>query len=408
MDYKETLEFLLTRLPYFTRDGKAAIKPDLTNTILLCEAIGNPHLKFKSIHIAGTNGKGSTSNMLSAILQLQGYKTGLYTSPHLKDFRERIRINGKMVSEDFVVAFTEKIIPHLDTIQPSFFEITVAMCFDYFAQQEIDYAVIETGLGGRLDSTNIIHPILSIITNIGYDHMDLLGDTLSKIAYEKAGIIKSEIPVVIGESNTETDGVFIEKAKLENTSIYFADQNPNYYNTEIETDLKGIYQNKNVTTVMQAVEVLQKLGVKIDTFTAARALRQVKQLTGFRGRWEIIQEHPKIIADTGHNAHGLRLVFEQLKQEKFEHLHIVFGMVADKERSKILQLMPINATYYFCKPSLPRGLDPSVLKDECNAIGLLGNTFNSVKEALAAAKENAKEADLIFIGGSTFVVAEII
>ncbi|MDI1233611.1 MAG: bifunctional folylpolyglutamate synthase/dihydrofolate synthase [bacterium] len=408
MTYTETLDFLFTRLPYFTRDGKAALKPDLTNTILLCEAIGNPHLKFKCIHIAGTNGKGSTSNMLSAILQLQGYKTGLYTSPHLKDFRERIRIDGEMITESFVIDFTEKIIPYLDTIQPSFFEITVAMCFDYFAQQEIDYAVIETGLGGRLDSTNIIHPILSIITNIGYDHMDLLGDTLSKIAYEKAGIIKPEIPVVIGESHTETDAVFIEKAKVENAPIYFADQNPNYYNTEIETDLRGIYQNKNAITVMQSVEVLQKLGVKIDTFTAARALRQVQKLTGFRGRWEIIQENPKIIADTGHNEHGLRLVFEQLKQETFEHLHIVFGMVADKDRSKILKLLPINATYYFCKPDLPRGLDPSVLKDECNAIGLLGKTYDSVQAAYIAANENAKEKDLIFVGGSTFVVAEIL
>lgn len=408
MTYKETLDFLFTKLPYFTRDGKAALKPDLKNTILLCEAIGNPHLKFKSIHIAGTNGKGSTSNMLSAILQLQGYKTGLYTSPHLKDFRERIRVNGEMVSESFVIAFTEKIAPYIESIQPSFFEITVAMCFDYFAQQQIDYAIIETGLGGRLDSTNIIHPILSIITNIGYDHMDLLGNTLPQIAFEKAGIIKADVPVVIGETASETSVVFKEKAKEQNALIYFADQNPNYYNTEIETDLIGIYQQKNILTVLQAVEVLQKSGVKIDSFIAARALRQVKQLTGFRGRWEIIQSNPKIIADTGHNEHGLRYVFEQLKQEKYIQLHIVFGMVADKDRRKILELMPKNALYYFCKPNLPRGLDPTILKAECNAIELIGDTYPTVEMAFNAAKARATETDLIFVGGSTFVVAEII
>lgn len=408
MTYKETLNFLFTKLPYFTRDGKAALKPDLKNTILLCEAIGNPHLKFKSIHIAGTNGKGSTSNMLSAILQLQGYKTGLYTSPHLKDFRERIRVDGEMVSEAFVIAFTEKIAPHIELIQPSFFEITVAMCFEYFAQQSIDYAIIETGLGGRLDSTNIIHPILSIITNIGYDHTDLLGDTLAKIAFEKAGIIKAEIPVVIGETDPETSVVFIEKAKAQNAAIYFADQNPNYYNTEIETDLTGIYQQKNILTVMQAVEVLQKMGVRIDPFTAARALRQVKQLTGFRGRWEILQTQPRTIADTGHNEHGLRYVFEQLSKEKYQQLHMVFGMVADKDRSKILGLLPKAAYYYFCKPNLPRGLDPYILKTECAEIGLKGKTYASVSEALAAAKESANVDDLIFIGGSTFVVAEIL
>lgn len=408
MTYQETLDYLFTKLPYFTRDGKAALKPNLKNTILLCEAIGNPHLKFKSIHIAGTNGKGSTSNMLSAILQLQGYKTGLYTSPHLKDFRERIRVNGEMVSESFVIEFTEKISPHIETIQPSFFEITVAMCFDYFAQQEIDYAIIETGLGGRLDSTNIIHPILSIITNIGYDHTDLLGDTLAKIAFEKAGIIKKNVPVVIGETQSETTSVFTEKAQLESAPIYFADQNPNYYNTEIETDLIGIYQQKNILTVMQAVEVLQKNGVVIEPFTAARALRQVKQLTGFKGRWEILQNHPKIIADTGHNEHGLRYVFEQLGKETYNQLHMVFGMVSDKDRSKILDLLPKDAHYYFCKPNLPRGLDPEILKAECASKGIIGNTYSSVNDALNAAKLVAINDDLIFIGGSTFVVAEIL
>ncbi len=408
MTYHETLSFLFQKLPYFTRDGKAALKPDLTNTILLCEAIGNPHLKFKSIHIAGTNGKGSTGNMLAAILQLQGYKTGLYTSPHLKDFRERIRIDGEMISEQFVISFTEKIKPYIDSIQPSFFEITVAMCFDYFSQMEIDYAIVETGLGGRLDSTNIIHPILSIITNIGDDHMDLLGNTLAEIASEKAGIIKSNTPVIIGESQMETDQVFIEKAKQENAPIYFADCNTNYYNTEIETDLKGIYQHKNTVTVMQAVEVLQQLGVTIDSFTAAKALMRVKELTGFRGRWEVLGQQPKIIADTAHNEPGLKLVFEQLRAEKYRQLHIVFGMVADKQRTEIIKLLPKEAIYYFCKPDLPRGLDPEILREECNAAEIKGNTYKSVENALIAAKENAQTDDLIFVGGSTFVVAEII
>jgi dihydrofolate synthase/folylpolyglutamate synthase len=282
------------------------------------------------------------------------------------------------------------------------------MCFDYFAQNNIDYAIIETGLGGRLDSTNIIHPILSIITNIGYDHADLLGDTLPKIAFEKAGIIKAGIPVVIGESNEETDDVFIQKATAENAVIYFADKNSNYYNTEIETDLKGNYQQKNVVTVMQAIELLNKQGLNISLFTVAKALRNVRSLTGFRGRWEILGQQPTIIADTGHNAHGLKLVFEQLKKEKYNKMHVVFGLVADKERKEILDLLPVDAIYYFCKPNLPRGLDPEILKSECDELGLTGNVFQSIRKAFDAAKENATTDDLIFIGGSTFVVAEII
>ncbi len=408
MTYPETLNYLYTKLPYFTRDGAAALKPDLTNTIKLCAALGNPQHQFKSIHIAGTNGKGSTSNMLSAILQQHGYITGLYTSPHLLDFRERIRINGEMVSQEFVINFVEKITPFIDEIQPSFFEITVAMCFQYFTQQKVDYAIIETGLGGRLDSTNIINPIISIITNIGYDHADLLGDTLAKIASEKAGIIKLNIPVVIGESNTETDNVFIEKAKTENAPIYFADTNPNYYNTEIECDLKGNYQQKNLVTVMQAVEVLNTLNLKLEYFKVAKALQNVQQLTGFKGRWEVLGKNPKIIADTGHNDHGLKLVIEQLLSLKYEKLHIVFGMVKDKDRTKILKLLPTNAIYYFCNPNLPRALNANDLKTECNTIGLKGEAYSNVVEALQNAKKNANTNDVIFIGGSTFVVAEII
>ncbi len=408
MNYSETIDFLFSRLPYFTRDGKSAITKDLSNTIKLMELLGNPHHKLKCIHIAGTNGKGSVSNMLAAIFQAHGFKTGLYTSPHLKDFRERIRIDGEMVTETFVVSFTEKIRPHIDTIKPSFFEITVAMCFDYFAQEKVDYAIIETGLGGRLDSTNVISPILSVITNIGMDHMDLLGDTAAKIAYEKAGIIKQGIPVVIGESDNETDEVFMEKAKSMSSEIYFADRNVRYYNTEILSDLQGQYQQKNIVTVMQAVEVLKTIGIPLDDYTIAKALMNVKHYTRFRGRWEIIGQSPRIIADTGHNEHGLRLVFKQLADEKFEHLHMVFGMVKDKDRTRIIELLPKEALYYFCKPDLPRGLEPSILAEECRQKGLKGEVYATVKDAFEAAKKTAGKDDLIYVGGSTFVVAEII
>lgn len=408
MDFKETVEFLYSRLPYFSRDGKSAIKKDLGNTLKLCEILGNPHTKFKSIHIAGTNGKGSVSNMLAAIFQKHGYKTGLYTSPHLKDFRERIRIDGEMVPEKFIIEFTEKIIPYLDEIQPSFFEITVAMCFSYFAEQKIDYAIVETGLGGRLDSTNIITPILSVITNIGMDHADLLGDSLDKIASEKAGIIKNGIPVVVGESQIETDFVFKEKAAQCGSQIYFADTNISYYNTEIETDLMGIYQQKNAVTVLQAIDVLNTLGFTFDRYKTANALQNVRQATNFRGRWEILGKSPMIIADTGHNAHGLKLVIEQLKLEKFERLHIVFGMVKDKDRKSILELLPTDAIYYFTKADLPRSLEPEDLKQEAIAYRLHGSVYKSVLEAVEAAKKNATKNDLIFIGGSTFVVAEAI
>ncbi|MES2618266.1 MAG: folylpolyglutamate synthase/dihydrofolate synthase family protein [Bacteroidota bacterium] len=408
MNYQETLDFLFSKLPYFTRDGKAALKPDLTNTIKLCEAVGNPQHKFKSIHIAGTNGKGSTSNMLAAVLQQQGYKTGLYTSPHLKDFRERIRINGEVITEEYVIEFTERIAPYIESIQPSFFEITVAMCFEYFAKEQVDYAIIETGLGGRLDSTNIITPILSVITNIGFDHADLLGDTLGKIAFEKAGIIKPGIPVVIGESSVETDVVFEQKAQQENAPLYFADKNSRYYNTAMQSDLTGPYQQKNIVTVLQSIDILKESSIAIDAFSVIKALRKVKQLTGFSGRWEVLGHSPKIIADTGHNEHGLRIVMAHLTKETFDQLHIVFGMVGDKDRSKILPLLPVNATYYFCKPDLPRGLSPEILQQECMALGIKGSVHSSVVEALNAAKSQAKENDLIFIGGSTFVVAEII
>ncbi|MDP2176497.1 MAG: folylpolyglutamate synthase/dihydrofolate synthase family protein [Bacteroidota bacterium] len=407
MTYQETIDFLYSKLPYFTRDGKAAIKKDLTNTIQLCEVLGNPHLKFKSIHIAGTNGKGSVSNMLSAIFQSNGYKTGLYTSPHLLDFRERIRINGEMVNQEFVIEFVEKIKPHLETIQPSFFEITVAMCFDYFAKNEIDIAIIETGLGGRLDSTNIINPLLSVITNIGYDHMDLLGNTLAEIAFEKAGIIKPNTTVVVGETHAETEQVFKNKAIESVSPISFADQNLDLLNYPLETDLKGSYQSKNILTILQVIQVLnQNLGFQLDNIQDA--LLNVKALTGFRGRWEILGQNPQIIADTGHNIDGLTLVFNQLQKEEFKTLHIVFGMVKDKDRSKILDLLPKDAQYYFCQPNLPRALDSEILLSECQQKGLAGKAFATVFDALNEAQKNADLNDLIFVGGSTFVVAEIL
>lgn len=408
MDYQETVSFLYSRLPYFSRDGKSAIKVDITNTVKLCEALGNPQNKFKTIHIAGTNGKGSVSNMLAAIFTEHGYKTGLYTSPHLKDFRERIRIDGEMIPEEFIVDFTKRIIPEIDSIEPSFFEITVAMCFDYFAKENIDIAIIETGMGGRLDSTNIIDPELSVITNIGMDHSDLLGDTLVKIASEKAGIIKPGIPVVIGESSSETDAVFIQKAAETESKIYFADTNIVYYNTEIETDLKGVYQQKNSVTVMQAVDVLKELGFPLNNYTTSKALMNVRDLTGFRGRWEILGNQPLIVADTGHNAHGLSLVVQQLLEQKFKKLHIVFGMVKDKDRSSVLALLPKNAEYYFCSPNLDRGLLSDILLQEAEAIGLQGKAYSSVEKAFETAKSNADKEDLIFVGGSTFVVAEVI
>lgn len=408
MDYQETVAFLYSRLPYFSRDGKSAIKVDITNTVKLCEVLGNPQNKFKTIHIAGTNGKGSVSNMLAAIFTEHGFKTGLYTSPHLKDFRERIRIDGEMIPEEFIVDFTKRIIPKIDSIEPSFFEITVAMCFDYFAKENIDIAIIETGMGGRLDSTNIIDPELSVITNIGMDHSDLLGDTLVKIASEKAGIIKPGIPVVIGESSSETDAVFIQKAAETESKIYFADTNIVYYNTEIETDLKGVYQQKNSVTVMQAVDVLKELGFPLNNYTTSKALMNVRDLTGFRGRWEILGNQPLIVADTGHNAHGLALVVQQLLEQKFNKLHIVFGMVKDKDRSSVLALLPKNAQYYFCSPNLDRGLQSDILLQEAEAIGLHGKAYSSVEKAFETAKNNADKEDLIFVGGSTFVVAEVI
>lgn len=425
--YKETIDYLFTRLPMFSRIGAAAIKKDLHNTIALCEVLGNPHTKFKSIHIAGTNGKGSVSHMLAAILQTAGYKTGLYTSPHLHDFRERIKVNGEMVSEAFVIDFTQRIQPQIEQLEPSFFEITVAMAFEYFAEQQVDIAVIETGLGGRLDSTNIITPELSIITNIGWDHMNLLGDSLDKIAFEKAGIIKQKTPAVIGETIPETENIFRQKAKEQQASLFFA--NDHFTTEEVlmvnnqlqvivknkttgkpqsyELDLPGLYQTKNLCTVLTAVEQLQQQGWNISQEQVQTALSHTKQINGLHGRWEVIQQHPTVVLDVGHNEDGIKQIVKQLQFCSFQQLHIVIGMVKDKEIEKVLALLPKDAEYYFTKAQIPRALDEVTLQQKANAFNLKGETFLNVNDALTKAKQCASADDLILVCGSVFLVGEV-
>jgi dihydrofolate synthase/folylpolyglutamate synthase len=390
----------------FHRIGAAAYKNNLTNTIALCNALGNPELKFKTIHVAGTNGKGSTSHALAAIFQQHGFKTGLYTSPHLIDFRERIRINGEMIPKENVIKFVEQHGCIIEEIKPSFFEANVGMAFEYFANEKVDIAIIETGLGGRLDSTNIITPILSVITNISFDHTDMLGDTLQKIASEKAGIIKPNIRVVIGETDSETKEVFITKAKETNSEIYFADTNPNYFNTEISTDLAGDYQQKNMATVLQAVEVLKSEGFNLSNFTVARALNNIKDLTGLRGRWEIQCNSPFIVCDTGHNKAGIEVAMAELKKVKYTNLYMVFGVVKEKETHAIWDLLPKDAYYFFCTPSIPRGRNDEDLFIEATKHGLDGEPCGTVINAVEKALKIANPDDAVYIGGSTFVVAD--
>ncbi|MEP7168099.1 MAG: folylpolyglutamate synthase/dihydrofolate synthase family protein [Bacteroidota bacterium] len=433
MNYKQTLDYFYFQLPMFHRVGAAAYKADLNNTIAICNLLDNPQNSFKSIHIAGTNGKGSVSHMLAAILQESGYKTGLYTSPHLKDFRERIRINGKMISKKYVCDFTEQYKKDFDKIKPSFFEMTVGLAFDYFREQKVDVAVIETGLGGRLDSTNIITPILSIITNIGWDHANLLGNTLKKIATEKAGIIKRNITVIIGETQAETKNVFIAKARAEGGPVLFADNDfkaklvndrtltdgtievnvfmKSYFNfrffQKVQLDLTGHYQLKNICTVFDSIAFLESyFPMKLSKIFSA--LRKVKQLTGLRGRWEIISKNPLTICDTGHNADGIKEVLKQLKKIKYKQLHFVLGMVKDKDISGILKLLPRKAVYYFCKAKIPRGMNVEELLQLATISGLTGKAFSSVRKALWAAQKAAAKNDLIFVGGSTFTVAEVL
>lgn len=425
MNYAETVSYLFDQLPMFSKIGEAAYKKDLTNTIALCEALGNPHKKFKSIHIAGTNGKGSTSHMLAAIMQTAGFKTGLYTSPHLFDFRERIKINGVCCSEAFVIDFTEKIKPQIETIAPSFFEITVAMAFDYFAANEVDIAIIETGLGGRLDSTNIILPELSVITNIGMDHMNLLGNTLTAIAGEKAGIIKPFVPVVIGETNNETLPVFIAAAHASPISFaeekrYISDwlyQQPLLNVTVVDKvkneyhhyslDLTGFYQTKNLLTVLEACSVLQQLGWNIGTQHIKEGLSNVKKLTGLQGRWEIIQVNPTVVLDVGHNVDGIKAILAQLDLSSYNQLHWVMGMVKDKDIQSVLAMLPSTAKYYFTKANIPRALDEKELLIKAKELGLKGTAYEDVNTAINAAKENADFSDLILVCGSVFVIAEV-
>ena len=404
MTYQETTTWLFNQLPMFQMQGASAYKKDLTNTLLLVEHLQHPESKFKSIHVAGTNGKGSTSSMIASILQEAGYKVGLYTSPHLKDFRERIRVNGEMISEDFVVDFVAQNKTFFEVNQLSFFEMTVGLAFDYFAKEQVDVAVIEVGMGGRLDSTNIITPLVSVITNIGFDHTQFLGDTLPKIATEKAGIIKLNVPVVIGEYSNETKPVFVAKAKLENAPIYFAQDNPE---VTYECALLGDYQVHNKKTVLQAIELLQT-EFKIEEKHIKLGLKNVVQNTGLLGRWQVLKQKPFTVCDTAHNSHGLKIVLNQIQKHQFETLRIVLGVVNDKDLDSILPLFPKNANYYFCKPNVPRGLNPEILQKKATEFGLYGEVFNSVSEAYEAAVNSANNSDFIYIGGSTFVVAEIV
>ena len=404
MTYQETTTWLFNQLPMFQMQGASAYKKDLTNTLLLVKHLQHPETKFKSIHVAGTNGKGSTSSMIASILQEAGYKVGLYTSPHLKDFRERIRINGEMISEDFVVNFVAQNKSFFEANQLSFFEMTVGLAFDYFAKEQVDVAVIEVGMGGRLDSTNVITPLVSVITNIGFDHTQFLGDTLPKIAAEKAGIIKSNIPVVIGEYSEETKPVFVAKAKSENAQIYFAQDNSE---VTYECALLGDYQVHNKKTVLQAIELLQSQ-FNIEEKHIELGFKNVVQNTGLLGRWQILKQKPFTVCDTAHNSHGLKIVLNQIQKHHFETLHIVLGVVNDKDLDSILPLFPKNANYYFCKPNVPRGLEPQILQKKATEFGLSGEVFNSVSEAYTEVLNLANNSDFIYIGGSTFVVAEIV
>jgi len=433
MNYPETLDYMFSRLPMFQRIGSAAYKANLDNTIALCELLGNPEKSFKSIHIGGTNGKGSTSHLLASILQSAGYKVGLYTSPHLTDFRERIKINGNKIPEQYVVNFVEQyIIPATeDKLELSFFEMTVGLAFSYFASENVDIAVIEVGLGGRLDSTNVITPELSVITNISFDHKSLLGDTLELIATEKAGIIKQGVPVIIGERHEESKNVFVNKAAEQNASIVFADgiytaKNVKHKNNDklilsmdivrrgnvvynsIESELLGFYQQKNIPTVLCAIDELKKKNYFITDANIRTGIKKVITNTGLLGRWQILNIQPLTIADTGHNEAGIMEVVSQLNATPHKHLHFVLGVVNDKDISTILDLLPKEAIYYFCKANIPRALNADELAAQALLHNLNGKVYSSVKEALSAAKQNARTDDFIFIGGSTFTVAEVL
>jgi dihydrofolate synthase / folylpolyglutamate synthase len=432
MTYKATLDFLYAQLPMFQRIGAAAYKPDLSNTIALCKALKNPHENLKCIHVAGTNGKGSTSHMLASIFQEAGYKVGLYTSPHLLDFRERIKINGKPISKKFVVDFTQQNLKLFEKIKPSFFEMTVALCFQYFKEKKIDIAIIETGLGGRLDSTNVISPLLSVITNISLDHTNLLGNTIPQIAMEKAGIIKKNTPVVIGEKQNESNPVFLKTAEEKSAKLTFASlqykikanaiiyskkqlkrnyliqQNKNTF--ELKSELCGNYQSKNIATVLQSIASFKNIAseFKISKKNVLNGIENVITNTGLLGRWQITNTKPLTICDTGHNEAGIKEIVQQLKSIPYQQLHFVIGMVNDKDISKVLSLLPKTAIYYFTKAKIPRALDQKILQDLAKEKKLKGEIYKDVKTAYNAAKKAAKNKDLVFIGGSTFIVADFL
>jgi dihydrofolate synthase / folylpolyglutamate synthase len=429
MTYQETLEFLFSQLPAFHRIGKAAYKNDLKNIIALDNYFGNPHLKFRTIHVAGTNGKGSVSHIIASILQEAGYKTGLYTSPHLKDFRERIKVNGEMIPEKEVIDFVEKHKSIIEFLRPSFFEMTVAMCFNYFAECDVDVAVIEVGLGGRLDSTNIIKPVLSVITNIGHDHLDLLGDTFKKIALEQAGITKENIPVVISETQQETKEIFISKSIETGSPISFADERfscnleeydclkgeRRYKITDLVTRQKfegntvlgGDYQSKNLQAVFTVFGILKEV-FEFSQKNITDGIRKVVINTGLKGRWQILSNAPLTICDTGHNKEGLEFVMDQVRRIPKSGLHIIIGFVNDKDLKSVLPLFPTEAIYYFTKGSIPRALNEDILKSEAMKYGLIGQSYPDIKTALKYARKNATQSDMIFIGGSTFIVAEVV
>ncbi len=429
MNYQQTLDFLFTQLPMYQRVGKAAYKADLETTLLLDEHFRHPHQFYPTIHVAGTNGKGSVSHILAAALQEAGYRTGLYTSPHLKDFRERIRINGEMISEDYVVQFVSNNQKIIEDLKPSFFEITAAMAFDYFARERVDVAVIETGMGGRLDSTNIIKPLVSVITNIGLDHTRFLGNSIEKIAEEKAGIIKPEIPVVIGEKQPETSEVYARKSAelaapvnhaTDRFEIHEVKTQPPYKTQFItlfdrflgdeftwELDLVGKYQAKNLITALTTLDAIRGR-FPVDDNVRKRAFKKIRKLTGFKGRWEVLAQHPLTIADTAHNPEGLKDVVEQLSSIDYKNMHIVLGVVDDKNIDSILKLLPLKAYYYYTKASIPRALDEKILKQKAVKYNLHGESFEHVGSAINAAQNAASESDLIFVGGSTFIVAEVL
>ena len=403
MNYAETIDYLFEKLPIYQRTGKIAYKADIGNIVKASEILGNPHLNFKSVHIAGTNGKGSTAHMIASILQEAGYKVALYTSPHLKDFRERIKINGEMISKESVVDFVHQYKSDFEKMEMSFFEFTVAMAFHYFSEKEVDIGIIETGLGGRLDSTNIINPLVSVITNIGFDHTSLLGNTIKEIAIEKAGIIKKDTPVIIGRKQKECENIFITKAKKNNSSISFC-----LGETKHQTDLKGNYQSENIRTTLFSIKEIQKKGFTISEENIKKGLISVIKNTSLLGRWQILQKEPLIICDSAHNEDGIKEVVKQLREIDYKELHFILGTVNDKNIDNILGLLPKKARYYFCQANIPRSLEKESLQTESEKYGLSGEVYNSVSQALKTAKKNAKKEDCIFVGGSTFLVAEII